>query len=665
MADISETFTSRFKQASYSQIPTGRTPEDANVDDGSWLNYSQEAQHLQNYDGTEYRGFSEHTEKLVPEQPLASDAAPWLPGILRHVPWLGFTALGISASMMAVTVAILVTSNRSPVTNWSIQPTVYLAVATAVANFTLQLAFANGVTISWWYKALQGGTISDLHHYWSFGTLLCALTRVANLTCTSAVGNGFISIFTAGRSFNKIAFAAVCVALAVIDGPLLQRASTIISRDVTVPITLNVSIAQQLPKGYTSLMLGRIDEPVVLTAQFAQVMKHYNARNPIRNGFRGCNGSCTATVPAAGFSVNCSNPLGTPVDYNPIISNDTKGSVGSNTQPIFTTNLTWSSGFGHSLAESHSPEQVILTVGYSNTTNCSGTFYTTICTLTEAVVEYQVSLVNESVALASTATNLIVVAIGNSTSDVVGGYDAGQNVTLGGFSLAGNDLFGAHTSQSFVGAAGLFQLNDLDTFASQYIVNFEFVENCQYTWKDPTDDILLALHEIMFRTAISAANVSAFSIISTPQGNLTLPTNMTIPALQTFAQNVYSSHFAFLGGALTVMALGIASVLPTFNGWWHLGRQMTLSPIETAKAFNAPILTTEHPHSNVEVNQLVREVGSRQVRYGEVTTVTSISSINTRLDERLTPQKGVGVRRLEMGPPADVMMPRKGTIFDI
>ena len=456
----------------------------------------------------------------------------------------------------------------------------------------------------------------------------------------------------------------MCVALAVIDGPLLQRASTIISRDVTLPITLNVSIAQQLPKGYTSLMLGRIDEPVVLTAPFAQVMKQYNAKNLIRAGFQGCNGTCTANVPAAGFSVNCSAAVGTPIDYNPIISNDTKGSVGPNTQPIFTTNLTWSSGYGHSLAESHNPEQVILTVGYPNTTNCSGTFYTTTCTLTEAVVEYPISLVNDTVALNSLATNLTVVAIGNSTSDVVDGYDAGQNVTLGGFFLAGNDLFGANTSQSFVGAAGLFELDDLNTFASQYIVNFEFVENCQYTWRDPTDDILLALQEIMFRTAISAANASVSSIISTSQGDLSFPTNITIPARQTSTQNIYTSHFGFLWGALAVMALGIASVLPTFNGWRHLGRSMTLSPIETAKAFNAPILTTERPHSNMAVTQLILEVGSRQVRYGEVTTVMSNSSIDRSLDGRLISQRGIGVRRLEMGSPDEVMTPGKGATFD-
>ena len=426
---------------------------------------------------------------------------------------------------------------------------------------------------------------------------------------------------------------------------------------------LNISVAQQLPKGFTSVMLGRLDEPVVFTAPFAQVMKQYNARDPIRVGFQGCNGNCTATVPAAGFSINCSLATGIPVNYNPDLSKGSNTSVGPNTQPIFTANFTWSPGYSGSVARSHSPEQIILTTGYSNTTNCTGTFYTTTCVLTEAVVDYQISLVNETATLNNPTTNLTVVTMGNSTSDVVGGTDAGQNVTLGGFYLAGNDLFGANTSQSFVGAAGLFQLNNLDTFASQYLMGFDFLDNCQYAWKDPTDDILLALHEIMFRTAISAANVSDFSIINMPQGNISFPTNTVRPALQTSTQNVYSSHFGYLWGALAVMALGIASVVPTFNGWWHLGRPMTLSPIETAKAFNAPMLVTDHAHSNVEVNRLVRDVGTRRVQYGEGTTTTSTSMMDGVFDKGLTPQR-VTVKRLEMGPPDEVITPRKGVVFD-
>ena len=41
-----------------------------------------------------------------------------------------------------------------------------------------------------------------------------------------------------------------------------------------------------------------------------------------------------------------------------------------------------------------------------------------------------------------------------------------------------------------------------------------------------------------------------------------------------------------------------------------------MSPIETAKAFNAPLLAQEHP--NAEVTELVKGAGNKPVRYGEV-----------------------------------------------
>lgn len=42
-----------------------------------------------------------------------------------------------------------------------------------------------------------------------------------------------------------------------------------------------------------------------------------------------------------------------------------------------------------------------------------------------------------------------------------------------------------------------------------------------------------------------------------------------------------------------------------------------MSPIETAKAFRAPML--ESSDSNAEANNLLREVGHRKIRYGAVT----------------------------------------------
>lgn len=49
-----------------------------------------------------------------------------------------------------------------------------------------------------------------------------------------------------------------------------------------------------------------------------------------------------------------------------------------------------------------------------------------------------------------------------------------------------------------------------------------------------------------------------------------------------------------------------------------MGRNMTMSPLEVAKAFNAPLLAAQD--SNAEVKELVEKIGSRTVQYGAVST---------------------------------------------
>jgi hypothetical protein len=45
-----------------------------------------------------------------------------------------------------------------------------------------------------------------------------------------------------------------------------------------------------------------------------------------------------------------------------------------------------------------------------------------------------------------------------------------------------------------------------------------------------------------------------------------------------------------------------------------LGREVSLSPVEVAKAFAAPAL--QEASSNAEVEQLVKEIRGQRVRYG-------------------------------------------------
>lgn len=107
----------------------------------------------------------------------------------------------------------------------------------------------------------------------------------------------------------------------------------------------------------------------------------------------------------------------------------------------------------------------------------------------------------------------------------------------------------------------------------------------------------------MFQTAVSSQNNSDIQHVSSSE-------SATHP--------VYQSHYEFLAIALALTILAILFVTATFRGYWHLGRTMTMSPIELAKAFNAPLLSNED--SNAEVEGLVSKVGDKAVRYGVVTS---------------------------------------------
>lgn len=138
----------------------------------------------------------------------------------------------------------------------------------------------------------------------------------------------------------------------------------------------------------------------------------------------------------------------------------------------------------------------------------------------------------------------------------------------------------------------------------QYLVtNKSTLGTCDMYWTDPTPDIIAGIRELGFRTAIAATNST---------------TEQTVLATEIANVQVYVSHYRYLAGALVVMLLGIVLVFPTFLGWWQLGRKMSLSPIEIAKAFNAPLL--EGCRSNSKMKIILEEVGGLEVVYGEVVT---------------------------------------------
>ena len=336
----------------------------------------------------------------------------WRPGLCQSSVVPGFGALCITLLCTIGSIVVLRLSDGKSVSSWSIQPTVWLALASALSNSSLRFAFSQGVTISWWGKVLGGGTLRELHQHWDYGTSIWAS-------------------LSAGRNINFIAIASILVTGAIIDGPLLQRASSVRQRTLQSSVPIAASIAPQLPKGYTAVIQGLSEYPSILNIPFVEVMQDYTNRVPITSGFEGCDRDCSLVVRAAGLAVNCTTTT-TSLDYNKnndAYTNGTWANIAYEDFPAFSVRFEWLQD-----TDDQGLQQTFISmlVGYADTLDCVGNFITNTCTLKSAVAAYHIDIRNTTVTLNNPSTNLTIVAISNNTGGEVA---VGDYTTLGGIAL--------------------------------------------------------------------------------------------------------------------------------------------------------------------------------------------------------------------------------------
>lgn len=90
----------------------------------------------------------------------------WHPSILQIGPIIGLAALLLAVVLILASYAVLAASNGDLVVNWEFQPTVYLAIFTAVGNKAVAFACVQGTIVTFWLRALKGTTLGQLHRDW-------------------------------------------------------------------------------------------------------------------------------------------------------------------------------------------------------------------------------------------------------------------------------------------------------------------------------------------------------------------------------------------------------------------------------------------------------------------------------------------------------------------
>ena len=87
-----------------------------------------------------------------------------------------------------------------------------------------------------------------------------------------------------------------------------------------------------------------------------------------------------------------------------------------------------------------------------------------------------------------------------------------------------------------------------------------------------------------------------------------------IPTTQLKSETYYVGKPAFAWGAFASTIVVVMLILPSYWGFWQLGRKVTLGPLEIANAFNAPAFSHVHTGAG-HVDGVLKVVGKERVQY--------------------------------------------------
>ncbi|MCJ1402974.1 hypothetical protein MMC11_006196 [Xylographa trunciseda] len=538
---------------------------------------------------------------------------PWQSGFVKRFPWQGISALFGVILCVVASALVLRSSNGTridlwPAENHTFQPAVFLALFSALANTLLRFALQEGCAITWWREVIKGKSIIDLHRYWFYGA-----SAKASLT--------------SGKHFNKVALGCLLTTIVVIGGPLLQRGSTITSASLAGAATLSVFLTPDpLPAYFSGFYMTRGSDVNLLTPSFAQVVREFNSNSAMKLNHTGCSGVCNTTVTAAGFDQKCtttqlpyniSQQSGVTYDVGSIVINF-DGEIQSGAMQVYTT--------------------------FKPSSGCVGQLVATTCDLHIATVRYPITITNDTVTLAARS---------NTVNDTIESQYpplelAGLGVwpsTIGGIAFAADRLYSSNVTMY---ETGILAVEAAGPMSYTYIASDErSYGTCDMFWTDPTADVVAAIRQMTFRSAIYLSNDS---------------TQQTVQATDLATYTLYVSNFAYLSGAVSLMILNTCVLFPLFLGWWHLGRTTSLSPIEVAKAFRAPLLRDSD--CNGDINMLLNETGSRKARYGVVNEqgLAPINTLSTHWDSNEEGMERIK-RRLEIGSLGSVSTPLDGNTY--
>ncbi|KAH7151376.1 hypothetical protein DER46DRAFT_638943 [Fusarium sp. MPI-SDFR-AT-0072] len=493
---------------------------------------------------------------------------PWLPGFWIRFPYrgLGMWLLALLGTIAAV--MILVYSDGVPIDHWDerIQPTVWLALSSALSGAFLACAFTEGAAISYWRAAGKPVTLQQLQAVYGSST---------------GIIQAALNLFT--WKSKTLGMASILMTLSVLRGPLMQRASSTTNHYRAQQGTVNFHIARELPENYACIMTGRTHSTSLLTKNFSDVAQNYSRRSDMAVFDTSCT-NCTTAVEGFGFDVNCTD---TTRDFNLTIGMDRASMLRAmDGAYFFQVNVTEYSDWGvNDLANGSFLRYTTL---YKDTDKCSGKVKIQTCDLHAGIAKFPVRMDGKTVELQGTwKDDKFIKRKYMLPADMV---MPGSGNILGGFSMIAKSLYESQASMRFTGATG-YDVSSTGLPATQYLTMNGTTPGCGDRWDNPMEDIIELTRDIGFRASLQYAkyNTTDKQKVQYDSGTTTL---------------VYVTNYEKMWIAIAVSLVGIFAVLPTFWGWWELGRDVSLNPLEIANAFGT-VGQESHIMRNVDPNQNV------------------------------------------------------------
>lgn len=123
--------------------------------------------------------------------------------------------------------------------------------------------------------------------------------------------------------------------------------------------------------------------------------------------------------------------------------------------------------------------------------------------------------------------------------------------------------------------------------AIQYVVQNQTMAGTQHgtclSYRDPMSDVIATLNTAMMYTGAFAAKAPRDDLSKRLDAGLEDSINTTVIGHVTGEHNVFHSNYWWFLAAVVVEVVCISTLIPTYWGWWRLGRGFSFSPLEVAQ----------------------------------------------------------------------------------